>query len=138
MGTKKYVEWGFGDGESEYEVSFGLSTHNGELSPSVHETPEPLSSPFWARNPELRSDSNSPQNLRSVGQNLGAQGIHPEIKGQCFYIFLKIANVVFLLVINDKSRKLNLLKVKKEAIRFERYTLTCNSTPKAGGANRQR
>ena len=41
-------EWGFGYGESEYEVSFGLAPRNGELSPSVPETPEPFNTPFRA------------------------------------------------------------------------------------------
>ena len=27
------MEWGFGYGKSEYEVSFGLGPRNGELSP---------------------------------------------------------------------------------------------------------
>ena len=35
MGTKKYVEWGFGYGEYEYELSFGFAPWNGDLSPSV-------------------------------------------------------------------------------------------------------
>ena len=71
MGTKKCVEWVFGYGESEYEVSFGLAPRNGELSPSDPETPEPLKCPFWDRNPERSADSNPPQNLGSVGQNFG-------------------------------------------------------------------
>ena len=50
MGIKKCVEWGFGYGESEYEVSFGLAPRNGELSLSVSETPEPFTSPLRARN----------------------------------------------------------------------------------------
>ena len=66
MGTKKFVEGGFGYGESEYEVSFSLALRNGELSPSDPETPEPFNSPFRARNSEQSSDSNSPQNLGSV------------------------------------------------------------------------
>ena len=85
MGTKKCVEWGFGYGESEYEISFGLARRNGELSPSDPKTPEPFNSPFRSRNPERTSDSNSPQNVGSVGQNLGSRGIYtryPEIKGQ--------------------------------------------------------
>ena len=56
MGTKKYVEGGFGYGESEYEVSFGLAPRNGELSLSDPETPEPF--------------------------NLAHIIVHPEIKGQ--------------------------------------------------------
>ena len=42
----------------------------------------PFNSPFRARNPERSSDSDSPQNLGSVGQNLGPGALHPEIKGQ--------------------------------------------------------
>ena len=34
MGTKKCVEWGFGYGESEYELSFGVAPRNEEFSPS--------------------------------------------------------------------------------------------------------
>ena len=96
MGTKKYVEGGFGHGESEYEVSFGLAPRNGELSYSKPKTLEPFNSPFRARNPERSSDSNSPQNLGSVSQKLGVPGhIYPEIKGQWLnwiFFFLKMAN----------------------------------------------
>ena len=53
VGTKKCVGWGFGYGESEYEVSFGLAPRSGELSPSDPKTPEPFNSPFRARNPEI-------------------------------------------------------------------------------------
>ena len=52
MGTKRCVKWGFVFRESEYEVSFGIAPRNGELSPSVPETPEPCSGP---RNPERSS-----------------------------------------------------------------------------------
>ena len=45
MGTEKCVEGDFGYGESEHEVSFGLAPRNGELSPSVPETPERFNSP---------------------------------------------------------------------------------------------
>ena len=65
VGTKKCVEWGFGYGESEYKVSFGLAPRNGELSPS-----EPKN------NPERSSDSNSLQSLGSVGQNSGSRCIY--------------------------------------------------------------
>ena len=74
--TRGYQEMcgaGFGYGESEYEVSFGIAPRNGELSPSVPKTPEPFNSPFRARNPERSSDSNASQNLMSVGQNLGSR-----------------------------------------------------------------
>ena len=81
MGTKKHVEGGFGYGESEYEDSFGIAHRNGELSPSVPETQEHFNSLFRARNPELSSDSSSPQNLGSVDQNLGAQADIPRDKG---------------------------------------------------------
>ena len=52
VGPKKCMEWGFGYGKSEYEVSFGLAPRNGELSPSVPETPKHFNSPFRDRNPE--------------------------------------------------------------------------------------
>ena len=68
MGTKKCVEWGFGYGESEYEVSFGLAPRNGELSPSVPETPGLFNSPFRAWNPQWSSNPNSLQNLGLVGK----------------------------------------------------------------------
>ena len=71
MSTKKCVELGLGYGESEYEVGFGLAPQNRELSPSVPETPEIFDSPFRARNPELSSDLDYPQNPGSVDQNLG-------------------------------------------------------------------
>ena len=80
MCTKKYVEWDFGYEESEYEFSVGLAPQNGELPPSDPETPEPFNSPFRARSPERNSDSNSPQNLGSVGQNLGSRAYIPRDK----------------------------------------------------------
>ena len=70
------MEGGFGYGESEYEVGFGLGPQSGELSPSDLETPESFNSPFRDRKPERSSDSNSTQNVGSVSQNLGAQGVH--------------------------------------------------------------
>ena len=51
MGTKKSVEWCFGYGEAEYEVCFVPAPRNGELSPSVPETPEPFNSPSRALSP---------------------------------------------------------------------------------------
>ena len=57
MDPKKYVGSGFEDGD---------------LLPFDPETPEPLNSLFRARDPEQISDSNSSQNLGSVGHNLGA------------------------------------------------------------------
>ena len=42
VSNKKCLEWGFGCGESEYEVSFGLAPRNGEFSPSDSETPDLL------------------------------------------------------------------------------------------------
>ena len=69
-----FLGLGFGYGESEYEVSFRLAPQNGELSPTVPKTQE-FNSPFRARNPERSSDSNSPQNLGSVCQNLGSRSI---------------------------------------------------------------
>ena len=75
MGTKKCVEFGFGYGESEYEVSFGLAPRNGELPPSVPKTPEPFNSPFPARDPERSADSNSLQIW-------GPGHIYPEIESQ--------------------------------------------------------
>ena len=67
------MEWGFGNGESEHEYSFGKATRSGELSPPEPKTPEPFYSPFRAWNPERSSDSNFPKNLGSVGQNLGSR-----------------------------------------------------------------
>ena len=86
-------EGGFGHGESEYEVSFGLAPRNGELSPSVPKTPEPFISPFRIRNPERSSYSNSPQNLGSVGRKLGAGANIPRDKGSMVKLnfFLKMA-----------------------------------------------
>ena len=72
------AEWGLGYGESEYEVSFGLAHWDGELSPSEPKTPEPFNSPLRAQNPEQTSDSNSPQNLGSVGQNVESRGIYTQ------------------------------------------------------------
>ena len=88
MGTKKYVEEGFGYGESEYEVSFGLAPRNGELSPSVPKTPEPFNSPCRARNPERSSNSDSPQNLGSAGQNLGPGAYAPRDRSSMVKWFL--------------------------------------------------
>ena len=85
MRTKKCVEWGFGYGESEYEVSFGLAPRNGELLPSDPQTPEPFNSSLRSRSPDRSSDSNSPPKLGSVGQN-------PEIKGQCFLMSNDVIN----------------------------------------------
>ena len=76
--VKKCADQGFGYAESEYEVSLGLAPRNGELSPSEPKTPELFNSPFRARNPERSPDSNSPQNLGSVGQNLGSRGIYTQ------------------------------------------------------------
>ena len=90
------MEWVFGYGESEYEVSFGLAPRNGELSPSVPEILEPFNSPIRARNPERSSDSNSPQNLGSVGQNLDPGAYTPGDKRSTvklyFFFVLKMAN----------------------------------------------
>ena len=86
--TKKCVEWGFGYGKSEYEVSLGLAPRNGDLSPSDPETPEPFNSPLRERNPERNSDSNFPQNLGSDSNSDSKSKfevpghIKPEIKGQ--------------------------------------------------------
>ena len=88
MGTKKYVEWGFGFGESEYEVSFGLAPRNLELSHSAPETPEPFNSPFRARSPEHMLYLNSPQNLESVSQNLGSMVNFFDFRGGETTLFL--------------------------------------------------
>ena len=42
VGTMKCMEWGFGYGESEYEVSFCQATRNEDLSPSDPKATEPL------------------------------------------------------------------------------------------------
>ena len=73
--SKGYGEWGCFCGEYEYEVSFDLSAWNGELSPSDPNKQVPANSPFWARKPERSSESNSPHNLGSAGQNLWVRGI---------------------------------------------------------------
>ena len=78
VATKKCVELGFAHGKSEYEVSFALAPRNGELSPSEHKTTDPFNSPLRARNPERSSDSNSPQNWGSVGQNMGSWAIYTQ------------------------------------------------------------
>ena len=70
MGANKYVEQGFGYVESEHEVSSRLVPRDGELFSSVPEIPEPFNYSFRAVNPERTTDSNSPQNLGSVDQNL--------------------------------------------------------------------
>ena len=46
MGNKKYVERGFGYGESKHEVSFSLAPGNVDLEPSNYEVPEPFIFPF--------------------------------------------------------------------------------------------
>ena len=51
VGTKKCVEWGFGYGESEYEVRFGQAPSNGELSRSDIKTTKPFNSSIRTRNP---------------------------------------------------------------------------------------
>ena len=74
------MERGFGYGKSEYEVSFGLSSRDGELSSSDPETPEPCNSPVRTRNPKRSSDSHSPQNLGSVAQTWGHEVYTPKDK----------------------------------------------------------
>ena len=102
MGTKKYVEGGFGYGKSEYEVSFGLAPRNGELYPSDPETPDSFNSPFRDRNPEQSSDLNFPKNLGSVGQNVGARGIY---KGRLFFVSRRFASRIH--EISDLKKKLS-------------------------------
>ena len=68
----------FGDGESEYEVSFVLAHWNGDLLPSDPETPEPFNSLFRARNPERSSDLNFLHDFGSVSQNVGSRGIYTQ------------------------------------------------------------
>ena len=70
------MEWGFGYGETEYEVSFGRAPQNGELSPSDSKTPEAFNYPFRARNPELSADSSSPQNLGQYVKTWVSRGIY--------------------------------------------------------------
>ena len=76
MGTKKHVEWGFGYGECEYEVSFGLAPRNAELSPSDPQTPEPGT--------DFRFEL--PVKFGVCRSKLGVPGhVYPEIKGQWLY-----------------------------------------------------
>ena len=44
------MDWGFGYGESEEEVSCGLAQGNGELFPSFHESPGLFNSGLRDRN----------------------------------------------------------------------------------------
>ena len=81
--TRGYQEMcggGFGYGESEYEVSFGLATRNGELSPSNPKTPEHFNSSFRAES-EVRFELTA---KFGVGRSkLGVpEHIYPEIKGR--------------------------------------------------------
>ena len=113
MGTKKCVQRGFGYGESEYEVSFGIAPQNGELSPSNPQTSEPFNSPFQVQNPKRTSDSNFPSNLGSVCQNLWSRGnVYPKVKGRWLnYNFSKMANSVFfdLSTVNANRMERNLV-----------------------------
>ena len=73
---------------------FALATRNGELSPSDPKTLEPFNSPFRARDPERTSDSNSPQNLGPLGQNLAPAAYTPRDKMPMVKLdlFLKMAS----------------------------------------------
>ena len=86
--TKQCMKWGFGYGESECEVSFGLAPRNGELSHSVPETPEPFNLPFRDRNPERSAESNSSQSF-----GLGTSPRDKRSIVQLLMYFLKMANV---------------------------------------------
>ena len=66
MGTKEYVEWGFGYGKSDYEVSFRLAPRNGDLTG----TPEHCKCPFPDQDLEWSTGSRFPQSLGSVGQSM--------------------------------------------------------------------
>ena len=66
------MEWGFGYGESEYEVSFGLAPRNGAVSPSDSQIPDPGLFRF-----EL------PAKFGVGWSKLGVSGhMYPEIKSQ--------------------------------------------------------
>ena len=80
MGTKEYVEGGFGYGESEYEISFDLAPRSGELWPSGPETPEPFNFPSRARNGVHIRAPRKIWNLRVKAWGPGH--INPEIKGR--------------------------------------------------------
>ena len=97
MGTKKYVEGGFGHGESEYELSFGLAPRNPELLPSGSKTSEAFNFPFRARNPDRTSDSISPLNLRSVGHNWGPGAciIPKDKRTKVIFLTLEASNYIF-------------------------------------------
>ena len=65
-------------GEFESELRSGFRARNGELKASGVSGSEGDNSPVRARNSERSSDSNSPDNLGSVGQNLGFRGMYTQ------------------------------------------------------------
>ena len=82
VGTKKCVEWGFGYGESMYEVVFGRVPRNGDLSPSAPETLEHL---FYVPSPDAGTEFRFKLAAKfGVGKSkLWVPGnIYPEIKGR--------------------------------------------------------
>ena len=50
----------------------------------------------WAPKSVWSTHSSSPQNLRSVGQNLDSRGIYPEMKCQCFVFSIANGEISFL------------------------------------------
>ena len=79
-----------------HEVSFGLAPRNGKSSHANPETPEPFNSPFRTRNPERRSDPNSPQNSGSLGKTWGPGAHKPRDKCSLVQLdFLTIEMVKF-------------------------------------------
>ena len=83
------------------------------LSPSVPKTPDPFNSPFRARSPEGSSVSNSPQNVGSVGQNLGPGAYIPRDKGSMVKLifFLKMANGEIKKFFLDLSSELSVFSI---------------------------
>ena len=74
------MEWGFGNGKSEYEVSFGIAPRNGGLSPSDPQASEPLtlrSGPGTRSGLQIRT---ARKNVGSVDHNLGGRGIYDEYR----------------------------------------------------------
>ena len=96
------MEWGFGYGESEYEVRVDLAPRNGELPPSEPKTPELFTWCLWH--------------------------IHPEIKGQWLnwnFFFLKMANGEIGIIFFDLSFPVLALNVVTHFL-ISNYSILCN------------
>ena len=77
--TKKYAQWGFGYGESAYEVSIGLASRSGDTQ--LHPLFRPSDSPIQLRHSEQSKDANL-QNLESVEQSLMSRSIQKKKKSK--------------------------------------------------------